>query len=238
MHEEVADPCEPRESGPLHSAQPLVVELTSIESHSSEEPTARSLERRMEDWQIQPHDLQICRHPDGRYVELGTGAFGKVGRQRHRLMTSLWSGSLCRVSGRHCHAALHTGLVACSSSRSIRTTSGVVSDWDCLLRPAAMQVYKALLNEVTEVAVKGLAASSSAQRTLYLREIEIHKRCRSVSLPSADAILAFGAHTGQGTLVRGGDVTAQLLADADNAVAVACRRMSCSSWARASSRTG
>ena len=52
-----------------------------------------------------------------------------------------------------------------------------------------MQVYKALLNEVTEVAVKGLEASSNAQRTLFLREIEIHKRCRSVSLRSADAIL-------------------------------------------------
>ena len=89
MHEEVADPCESRESGPLHSAQPLVVELTSIESHSSEEPALRSLERRMEDWQIQPYDLQICRHPNGRYVELGTGAFGKVSRQGHWIQNSL-----------------------------------------------------------------------------------------------------------------------------------------------------
>ena len=122
MHEEVADPCESRESGPLHSAQPLVVELTSIESYSSEEPALRSLERRMEDWQIQPHDLQICRHPDGRYVELGTGAFGKVGGQGHRIMKFPWSGSLCKVSGMHCQAAFHSELVAFASSRSIRTT--------------------------------------------------------------------------------------------------------------------
>lgn len=29
-------------------------------------------------WEIRPSDLQICRGPDGKYVELGSGAFGKV----------------------------------------------------------------------------------------------------------------------------------------------------------------
>ena len=31
-----------------------------------------------EDWEIKPADLQICRLPDGRPFELGSGAFGKV----------------------------------------------------------------------------------------------------------------------------------------------------------------
>lgn len=44
-----------------------------------------------------------------------------------------------------------------------------------------VQVYKALLHEVTEVAAKQLKASSEAQSTLFRREIAIHKRCRSVS---------------------------------------------------------
>lgn len=43
------------------------------------------------------------------------------------------------------------------------------------------QVYKAILNEVTEVAAKQLQASSKAQMTLFRREIAIHKCCRSVS---------------------------------------------------------
>lgn len=32
----------------------------------------------IEDWEIRPIDLQICRDAYGRYVELGQGAFGKV----------------------------------------------------------------------------------------------------------------------------------------------------------------
>lgn len=43
-----------------------------------------------------------------------------------------------------------------------------------------MQVYKALLNDVTEVAAKQLKASSEAQTSLFRREILIHKCCRSV----------------------------------------------------------
>ena len=100
----------------------------------------------------------------------------------------------------HCRAALYTELIACSSSRSIRlllSHDQVISSWNSLLRQAAVQVYKALLNEVTEVAVKGLEASSHAQRSLFLREIEIHKRCRSVSLWSADVAVTFGPHVGQ-----------------------------------------
>ena len=46
-----------------------------------------------------------------------------------------------------------------------------------------VQVYKALLNEVTEVAAKQLQASSEAQTSLFRREITIHKCCRSVSPP-------------------------------------------------------
>lgn len=52
-------------------------------------------------------------------------------------------------------------------------------------RISVFQVYKALLNEVTEVAVKRLEASSDNQRALFLREIDIHKRCRSVSFYTA-----------------------------------------------------
>lgn len=44
-----------------------------------------------------------------------------------------------------------------------------------------LQVYKALLNDVTEVAAKQLHTSSESQIALFKREIAIHKRCRSVS---------------------------------------------------------
>lgn len=30
------------------------------------------------EWEIRQSDLQICHHPDGRRIELGSGAFGKV----------------------------------------------------------------------------------------------------------------------------------------------------------------
>ena len=53
---------------------------------------------------------------------------------------------------------------------------------DSGINQCSVQVYKALLNEVTEVAAKQLQASSDAQMTLFSREISIHKRCRSVSL--------------------------------------------------------
>lgn len=32
----------------------------------------------VDDWEIKSSDLRICRSPDGRPVELGSGAFGKV----------------------------------------------------------------------------------------------------------------------------------------------------------------
>ena len=32
----------------------------------------------VDDWEISSAELQICRHPDGRPVELGSGAFGKA----------------------------------------------------------------------------------------------------------------------------------------------------------------
>ena len=51
-----------------------------------------------------------------------------------------------------------------------------------------MQVYKALLNEVTEVAAKQLQASSEAQTSLFRREITIHKCCRSVRLPASGSL--------------------------------------------------
>lgn len=31
-----------------------------------------------EDWEIKSSELQLCHHPDGRPIELGSGAFGKV----------------------------------------------------------------------------------------------------------------------------------------------------------------
>lgn len=33
----------------------------------------------VDDWEISSAELQICRHPDGRPIELGSGAFGKAG---------------------------------------------------------------------------------------------------------------------------------------------------------------
>lgn len=32
----------------------------------------------VDDWEISSAELQICRHPDGRPIELGSGAFGKA----------------------------------------------------------------------------------------------------------------------------------------------------------------
>ncbi len=51
------------------------------------------------------------------------------------------------------------------------------------IKGVPMQVYKALLNDVTEVAAKQLHTSSESQIALFKREIAIHKRCRSVSSP-------------------------------------------------------
>lgn len=45
-----------------------------------------------------------------------------------------------------------------------------------------LQVYKALLHDITEVAAKRLHASSESQIALFKREISIHKQCRSVRL--------------------------------------------------------
>ena len=65
-----------------------------------------------------------------------------------------------------------------------------------------VQVYKALLNEVTEVAAKQLQASSEAQTSLFRREITIHKCCRSVSPPAWECF-NFGCPMPDVLLLRG-----------------------------------
>jgi hypothetical protein len=45
------------------------------------------------DWELRPEDIEICRRPDGRQWEIGTGAFGQVSPGADRG----WRMSACAV---------------------------------------------------------------------------------------------------------------------------------------------
>ena len=79
MHEEAQRPFTPITIDEGASSQQ---NLTRRNSETSETPqslsaTVSSAED-AGDWEIRISDLQICQHPDGRPIELGSGAFGKV----------------------------------------------------------------------------------------------------------------------------------------------------------------